>query len=102
MILGSVIMGLVGLACAVLGLLIWKKEKITLLHDYHYDKVSEENQPAFCRLSGLGVLFIGTGILLSAVTLPITDSLWSFLPFGTGFVLGLGFLLHAGNKYNKA
>ena len=102
MILGSLVMGLVGLLCVVLGLLIWKKQKIDLLHDYHRDKVSQDNKPAFCKLSGLGILFIGAGILISAVTLPVIESLWSFLPFGVGFILGLSFLLYAGNKYNKA
>lgn len=53
MIIGSIILGLVGIVFVILGYLIWKKEKISILHDYHYDKVSEVDKKAFCTLSGL-------------------------------------------------
>ena len=101
MILGSIVMGLVGLMCVVLGLLLWKKQKITLLHDYHYQNVSEENKSVFCKLCGLGLVLIGAGILVSAVVMALTESLWSFLGVIAGFILGLGFLIYAGKKYNK-
>lgn len=29
----------VGLLCVVLGLVIWKKQKISLVHNYHYKNV---------------------------------------------------------------
>ena len=41
MILGVIVTGAVGIVCAVLGVLLWKKEKINILHDYHVDKVRE-------------------------------------------------------------
>ena len=46
--LASIILGLVAISLIVLGYLIWKKEKISLLHEYHYDKVLEEDKKAFC------------------------------------------------------
>ena len=98
---GSIIIGLVGAVCVIFGYLIWKKEKITLLHDYHYDKVSEKDKKAFCRLSGLGILSVGAGLLITAVILGITDSLWSFIAFVIGFVAGLALLIYAGSKYNS-
>ena len=101
MILGCLIMGLVGLLCVTLGLLIRKKQRITLLHEYHYRNVSEADKPAFCRLAGWGMLCIGAGILISAAALALTESLWSFLGFGGGFPLGLVLLLQAGKKYNR-
>ena len=101
MILGSIVMGLVGLLCIVQGLLLRKKQKIDLLHDYHRDKVSEENKAAFCSLTGLGLLLMGAGILISALALALTESLWSFLGFGIGFLTGLGCLISAGKTYNK-
>ena len=45
-IIGVVITGAIGILITVLGGLIWKKEKITILHDYHVDKVSVENKAA--------------------------------------------------------
>ena len=40
MLLGLIIEFLVGILFLYLGFLIWKKEKITLLHDYHYKRYS--------------------------------------------------------------
>ena len=101
MIWGTMIVGLVGIICVILGCLIWKKEKISLLHDYHYDKVSETDKKAFCTLSGLGIISVGTGLLITALILGITDSLLSFIAFAIGFVIGLALLIYAGNKYNS-
>ena len=100
--MGVIVVALVGLLCVILGLLLWKKEMISLLHDYHYDKVSPENKRAFCKLSGIGLLIVGCGLLLTALLLMLTDSAWSFLAFVIGFSLGLGLIIRAGNRYNKA
>ncbi len=83
-----------------IGFLLWKKERITLLHDYHRNRVAEENKKAFCKLSGLGVISIGTGLLITGFILLFTDSAWSFLAFAAGFIAGLALLMRAGNKYN--
>ena len=101
MIFSIIVMDLVGLLCIIMGLLIWKKQKIELLHDYHRSKVTDADKPAFCRLSGWGLLCIGAGIGIAAVAFAITESLWSFLGFGLGFVPGLALLVYAGNKYNS-
>lgn len=100
--LGSIILGLAGISLIVLGYLIWKKEKISLLHDYHYDKVSEEDKKAFCAVSGIGVLVIGVGILITAILTAITYSMWSYVAFAIGFVVGLAMLIYAGIKYNRS
>ena len=100
-LISAVIVGIVGIICAWLGYLIWKKEKISLLHDYHYDKVSPEDKKAFCTLSGLGVLFVGLGLLITAIAMGITDSVWSFAAFVVGFVVGITLLIYAGVKYNR-
>ena len=100
MLFACILVGAIGAVCAVLGLLLWKKEKIGLLHDYHYDNVAEADKPAFCALSGMGVLAIGIGLLVTAVLLAVTDHPASFLAFAAGFAAGLGLLLYAGKKYN--
>lgn len=41
---------------------VWKKEKISLFHDFHYDEVSAEEKKAFCTISVIGVVLIGIGI----------------------------------------
>lgn len=97
----SVIFGIVGIICMVFGWLIWRKEKISLLHDYHYDKVTEENKKAFCTLSGIGVFVIGLGIFMSGVLACIVNSALCAIPFGVGFVIGVAILICAGQKYNR-
>ena len=99
--IGAVITGVLGLVFAAVGCLIWRKEKISLLHEYHYDKVLPENRKAFCALSGWGVISIGIGLLITAVIIGITDSAWSFIAFVIGFAVGLALLIRAVKKYNR-
>ena len=100
-IIGVLITGGVGTIIAVMGWLIWKKEKLSLMHDYHVNKVSAKNKTVFCRLSGIGLIVIGIGLLISAVILFVTDSAYSFLCFAVCFVVGLAMLITAGAKYNR-
>ena len=93
--------GVLALVFIYLGWLIWKKEKITLLHNYHYDKVSPTDKKDFCKISGLGVIIIGSGLLVTAIIIGITDSILSFIAFASGFVVGLLLLIYAGLKYNR-
>ena len=98
---GVVVLGIVGIVFLVMGYLIWKKEKISLLHDYHYDKVSREDKTRFCAISGLGIVVIGVGLLITAVIFGVTESIWSFLIFAVGLGVGLTLLFYAGKKYNR-
>lgn len=94
------IIGIIGLLFIYMGYLLWRKEKISLLHAYHYGKVSETDKKAFCSLAGKGVFVKGVGILVSGVTACILDSGWSVIPLAIAFVVGLLMLIIAGLKYN--
>ncbi len=96
----AIAMGIFALVFVYFGFLIWKKEKITLLHSYHYDKVSPSDKKVFCKMSGCGVIFVGIGLLATAIIIGITDSPLSFIAFALGFVVGLVLLIYAGVKYN--
>ena len=65
MIFGFIVELAVGILCIVLGLLIWKKQKVTLVHDYQYKNVKKEDIPAYCRLVGIGLIIIGAGICVT-------------------------------------
>ena len=93
--------GVLALVFIYLGCLMWKKEKITLLHSYHYNKVSQSDKKVFCKISGWGVSFIGIGLLVTAIIIGIADSALSFIAFAIGFVVGLALLIYAGAKYNR-
>ena len=100
-IIGIGITGATGILFIVLGWLLWKKEMITLMHDYHVDKVAPEHKAAFCKQSGIGLMVIGIGLMATAVILAITDSAFSFICFAACFVIGLYMLVSAGIKYNR-
>ena len=91
---------LIGIVLIKLGLLIWKKQKIQLIHEYHYEKVSEENKPIFCKNLGIGVLTIGAGIALSGISVFFIDSLLSFILMGIGLIVGISLIIWTIIKYN--
>ncbi|MBQ9909942.1 MAG: DUF3784 domain-containing protein [Lachnospiraceae bacterium] len=100
-IIGTAVTGCTGILLIVLGMLIYKKQMISLMHDYHVDKVSRENRAAFCRLSGLGLILTGIGAVIAAAFFAVTESAYSFLAFAAGLVPGIGILIAAGRKYNN-
>ena len=99
--IGSGITALVAILFIVLGIMIWKKERIELLHEYHMKRVPPKDKAPFCTLSGIGILIIGISLLLTAIILWITDSALSFILFAIGFAVGLTMLIMAGLKYNR-
>ena len=101
MIVGVIVLCAVGIALAVIGLLIWKKEMISLLHSYHYDKVSKKNKKAFCTLSGIGLLLLGSSLLICAVFFAVTESVLSFTAVALGLAAGLSLLVIAVKRYNQ-
>ena len=99
MIIGILIEAIVGILCIVLGFLIWKKQKISLIHDYHYRNVKEEDVPSYTRQIGSGLIIIGSGILLTGMLDLLNSSLW-WIPLIIGFSIGLIVIIKAQKKYN--
>ena len=91
MLVGMIVLSAVGIVCMAVGLALWKKQKIGLIHDYHTRKLRSEDVPAYTRLMGFGMLAIGGGcILTGVVALLLNEPLgWIALPIGlaAGFVL---------------
>ena len=99
MIFGVIIDFAVGLLLAALGLLLWKKQKVSLLHDYHYSHVKQEDLPAYTRQMGIGLIIIGAGIFLTGLLDLALSALW-WIPLAAGIVLGLIVIYLAQKKYN--
>ena len=99
-ILGAIIICLFAILFFVLGYLVLIKEKIALFHSYHYDKVSEENKKIFCKISGIGLIIIGTGLMIAAF-ISVAGLMWGHIIFALGFLIGLSMLIYAGIKYNQ-
>ena len=99
MIVGFVIDLVVGLLCIILGLLIWKKQRISILHDYHYKNVKTEDIPAYTRLTGISLLLLGVGICITGLFNLFESSLW-WVPILIGFVAFFIVMNKAQKTYN--
>ncbi len=99
MIFGVITECAVGLLCAVLGLLLWKKQRISLLHDYHYQNVKKEDIPAYTKQMGIGLIITGAGICMTGLLNLADSSVW-WVPLTAGFILGLAVIYRAQKKYN--
>nr|MBQ6242360.1 DUF3784 domain-containing protein [Lachnospiraceae bacterium] len=99
MIVGAVIDLAVGLLCIIMGLLLWRKQKVSLLHDYHYKNVREEDIPTYSRQIGIGLTVIGAGVFLSGVLNLFCPAYW-WIPLAAGFAAGAVILYRAQKKYN--
>ena len=89
----------VGILSIVIGFLLWKKQKLSLLHAYHYKNVKKKDLPAYARLIGIGLICIGVGICTTALLQLLRSSVW-WIPMLVGFALGLMLLNRAQKQYN--
>ena len=99
MIVGVIIDLAVGLLLAVLGGLLWKKQMVSILHDYHYKNVKREDLPAYTRQMGIGLIVMGAGICGAGLLSLIDSPCWWILLLG-GIALGLILIVKAQKKYN--
>ena len=99
MIFGVIVELAVGLLCVVLGLVIWIKRKVSLVHTYHYKNVKQEDLPAYSRLLGIGLILMGVGIGVTGL-LNLFESAFWWIPMAVGFVAGVIVMSIAQKKYN--
>ncbi|MBQ3041541.1 MAG: hypothetical protein IJD42_08105 [Clostridia bacterium] len=107
MILGVVISISVGILCIVLGA-INLTGNISLLHSYHRNNVSKENEKSLGRCVGIGMIIIGISLLIYGVLMFISElvALPSLISIAliimlVGMAVGLVITLIAIKKYNK-
>ena len=100
MLIELVVFGAVGLLLIVIGLLVWKKRKVTLVHDYHWKNVRKKDLPAYCRLIGLGLVLMGAGAVLCGLVGVLTQSQKGLWCFALGMAAGLVPMNRAQKKYN--
>ena len=89
----------VGSVCVIIGLLIWKRQKVSLVHEYHYKNVKNEDIPAYSRLLGIGLISIGIGVCVTGLLNLLKSTLW-WVPMLIGFVAGFIVMNKAQKKYN--
>ena len=100
MLLELIVLLIIGIIFLIVGWFIWKREKINLIHDYHYKNVAETDKKEYTALMGKGAIIIGIGIILTGIIDFITQTGWGWTAFGVCFVSGFGLMVYAGMKYN--
>ena len=98
--IGFAVEAAVGLLCIILGVILWKKQKASLLHDYHYKNVKSSDIPEYTKRMGIGLIIIGVGVLIAGALhlFELSDYIW--YPLGAGFVIGIFIFHKAQMKYN--
>ena len=99
MLIGVIVELAVGALCIVLGSILWKKQKVSLVHEYHYKNVKKDDIPAYTRLLGIGLIVIGAGICVTGAFNWFESSLW-WVPMLVGFAVGSAVMSRAQKKYN--
>lgn len=95
-----VFLSVIGLLFVVVGWLIWKKQKIRLIHSYHYPNVKEEDKKPYTAAMEKAVMLIGIGSFLAGVVNFAFSTNAGWLLFLICFTLGFGRIIIAQKKYN--
>ena len=98
--IGLIVLSVMGFLCLGVGLALWKKQKIELIHDYHTRNLKPEDVPAYARLMGFGMMSIGAGILLTAVIALLLGAAPGWIALPLGFLLGFALIRKAQKRYN--
>ena len=89
-----------GIVLFILGWQIWKNEKITLIHSYHYKNVRDENKKAYTTEIGMAAIIIAIGIILTGIVDYTTQSVYGWFVFIFSFAVGISLVIHTQIKYN--
>lgn len=95
-----IILLVVGICFLILGWQIWKKEKITLLHDYHYAKVKPDDRKAYTGVMGKGLSVMGLGMIAAGVMQLTQYEAIGWWVLGAAFAVGLFMMIYGQVKYN--
>ncbi|MBR3057887.1 MAG: hypothetical protein IKG93_07945 [Clostridiales bacterium] len=100
MLIGFLVELAVALLCIALGLLIWIKRMISLVNEGQCRNVQAADIPAYTRLLGLGLIFIGIGVGITGVCNLFRSPEW-WIPLTAGLVIGFIFIILAQRKYSR-
>ena len=100
--MSTVILCLVGILLLGMGCFIGVKQRIELVHSYHYENVSEQDRPSFCKRVGLGNAVIGGAILAVPVLRPLLGETIAIAISGATAVIAGAAVVRAILKYNRS
>lgn len=87
----------IGIIFIILGFLLWKKQKIQLIHNYHHTNVKPQDIKAYTSLWGIALIILGACIFPVGIVDFIFHTWLGWILFGIGFI----FCFIIGNKAQK-
>ena len=86
-----------GIIAIILGWLLWKKQKIQFIHDYHHKNVMQQDIQPYTKLWGIALLILGVCVFPVGIINCIfhTELGWIL------FVVGMAICFIIGNKAQK-
>ena len=101
MIVGFLVCLAVGLLCVVLGIVIWTKQKLSLIHDYHVENIRKEDVPAYTKQIGEGMILIGAGCCAMSAGILLDSIGLGLAGLALGLLVGTIFLVRAQIRFGS-
>ncbi|TCT17193.1 uncharacterized protein DUF3784 [Natranaerovirga pectinivora] len=95
------LMAILGMIFIFIGWRIWKKEQISLIHSYHYTRVSENDKKPYAEKMGKAFILMGIGMILTEIVNFVTKTTYGWVIFVISFVWGTVMFFKAQKKYNN-
>ena len=99
MIFGFIVCMAVGLLCIIVGIVIWTKQKLALIHDYLVENIRKEDVPAYTKQIGAGMILIGAGCCAMGASLLLERISPGLVGMAIGILIGTIFLVRAQIRY---
>lgn len=69
-----IIVSFIGVIIVIVGIILWKKQKITIIHDYHYNKIKIEDIKPYTEAMFKATIVAGMTVILVAIVMMITTT----------------------------
>ena len=100
MLLELVLLILLGIVFIAVGLMIWKKRKLSLINSGS-KTVPEIDVPAYTTLVGKGVVLLGIGMPITGFIDYFTSTFWGWAAFALCFIAGIAIVIAAERRYRR-
>lgn len=101
LLIEPIIMIVCGVLFICVGLRIWKKEQINLIHGYHHKRVKQEDKKLYTEKMGKAIIIMGVGICLNGIINFVTNTSYGWIAFYICFIGGFIIIIKVQKKYNK-
>lgn len=89
-----------GIIIIVLGIVIWKKQCVNLIHDNRYKRASRKDKKEYSSKIGKSVIVMGTGMFLNGIFDIFTDTEFGWVIFIITFIFSMMTIISTQNKFN--